>query len=66
MSKGGGAAAGGRGADVVGDAIIEEDPPPHPNKGDAPMHMPIAINSSRRVVLSSVILDPMFDRNETS
>jgi hypothetical protein len=55
MSNGGGAAAGGRGADVVGGAIIEEDPPPQPNSGDAPMHTPNAIKSSRRVVLQSLI-----------
>jgi hypothetical protein len=65
MSNGWGAAAGGRGAEVVGDAI-EEDPPPHPNSGDALTHMPIAIKTSRRVVLSLVISDPMFDRLGTS
>jgi hypothetical protein len=65
MSNGGGAAAGGRGAEVVGDAI-EEDPPPHPNSGEALTHMPIAIKSSRRVVLSLAISDPLFDRVETS
>jgi hypothetical protein len=66
MSNGGAADAGGRGTDVVGDVIIEEDPPPHPNSGDALMHMPIAIKSSRRVVPSSLISDPMFDREEPS
>jgi hypothetical protein len=65
MSDGGGAAAGGRGAEAVAD-VIEEDPPPHPNSGEALTHMPIAIKSSRRVVLWLVISDPMFDRVEPS